>query len=361
MKRLKQGLALLLAAVMLLGMVPAGAAEEPENGIVIEAEDASPQFVGSWGNKDVKTTGDAECSGGKFCFVQKNSAPSGEYVEFTAEVPADGTYDIYVTTKDNKDRTGFQFSVNGEDVGNPVDLYLAGPDAAYREHKIGAAELKAGAFKLRATALEKSAAGLEESANRGGVFDFFRLVPAAAEKPDVDPEAPIFFEDFEGDACQFGLADGWSVVDNGSSKVLQGAKMAAAGLLNRTSDEFHLPETYTISYDFTMLQNAGRDGWSGGIVFEYNTDNDFYHFRFNKSDSVSNIQLMKWPDPNQHVLFQKDYPFQTGAGTSHNLCLVNEGGDGPLLCGRRAFSREHCHRHLRQGAGLAGLQRRDAV
>lgn len=344
LKPLKQGLALLLAAVMLLGMVPAGAAEEPENGIVIEAEDASPQFVGSWGNKDVKTTGDAECSGGKFCFVQKNSAPSGEYVEFTAEVPADGTYDIYVTTKDNKDRTGFQFSVNGEDVGNPVDLYLAGPDAAYREHKIGAAELKAGAFKLRATALEKSAAGLEESANRGGVFDFFRLVPAAAEKPDVDPEAPIFFEDFEGDACQFGLADGWSVVDNGSSKVLQGTKMAAAGLLNRTSDEFHLPETYTISYDFTMLQNAGRDGWSGGIVFEYNTDNDFYHFRFNKSDSVSNIQLMKWPDPNQHVLFQKDYPFQTGAGTSHNLCLVNEGGtarfyvDGELLAENIAIS-----------------------
>ena len=158
------------------------------------------------------------------------------------------------------------------------------------------------------------------------------MLPAAA----AETGQPIFQADFEGTDALFALDENWTVVETGDGHALQGRVTGNSGALT-LAENVQLPETYTITYDFTMVEAATANGWSGGVVFGYKDGSNFHHFRFNKSSAVSNVQVMQWPDPNNHVLAQVDYPFQTGEGTSHSLCLINEAGkarmyvDGQLL------------------------------
>lgn len=295
MKKTKRLLAALLTGALLLGMLPAGAAE-PE-GIMIEAESAAPTFGGSWTIHEAKGTADKECSGGKFYFVQKESTPADNWVEFTLEVPAAGSYDIYMTTKDNIDRTSFQFSVNDKNLGEPIDLYLpkseyVGQYGTYREHKLGTMELNAGSFQLKAVALEKSDAGIADSKNRGGVFDFFRLVPAEPS----EPVAAILYEsDFSTLPEELIGVQGWEQVELKEGYALKGISPESAGLLgDLTAASENLPEAYTVVVDMQLQPLLNSSGYSGGLTFLKTDDKNFYHHRINIGSSVSSTQLFQW-------------------------------------------------------------------
>lgn len=289
MKQLKRTLAALLTAALLLGMFPAGAANT--EGVVIEAESASPTTSGAWGLKETRSTVDAECSGGKFFFVQNPSTPESDWAEFTLTAPAAGTYDIYVTTKDNKDRSAFQFSLDGTNLGNPVDLFLSGATGVYREHKIGTADLGTGAFKLRATALAKSAVALAESATRGGAFDFFRIVPA--EEPEAG-ETVLYQTDFSTLPPELFGMEGWSLLPLKEGFALQGVSHASAGLLaSLPSASTDLPEAYTVVMDMQLQPLLNTNGYSGGLTFFQTDDSSFFHYRIDNGAS-STTQLFQW-------------------------------------------------------------------
>lgn len=291
MRQAKRTLAALLTAALLLGMIPAGAANG--EGVVIEAENASPTTSGAWGIKETRNTVDVECSGGKFFFVQTPASPESDWAEFTLTAPAAGTYDIYVTTKDNRDRTAFQFSLDGTALGSPVDLFRSGAEGVYREHKIGTASLGTVPFKLRAAALPKSPAGLAESLTRSGVFDFFRLVPAG--EPEPGPTV-LYQADFSTLPAELSGAEGWSLMPLKNGSALQGVSSASSQLLAAlpsTSGDF--PEAYTVVLDMQLESLPNTAGYSGGLTFFHIDDQNFYHYRIDNG-SKSTVQLRQWED-----------------------------------------------------------------
>ncbi|HWS42023.1 MAG TPA: Ig-like domain-containing protein [Pseudoflavonifractor sp.] len=291
MRQAKRTLAALLTVALLLGMLPAGAANG--DGAIIEAENASPTTSGAWGIKETRNTVDVECSGGKFFFVQTPASPESDWAEFTLTAPAAGTYDIYVTTKDNRDRTAFQFSLDGTALGSPVDLFRSGAEGVYREHKIGTASLGTVPFKLRATALPKSPAGLAESLTRSGVFDFFRLVPAG--EPEPGPTA-LYQADFSALPAELSGAEGWSLMPLKSGSALQGVSSASSQLLAALpSASGDLPDAYTVVLDMQLESLPNTAGYSGGLTFFHIDDQNFYHYRIDNG-SKSTVQLRQWED-----------------------------------------------------------------
>jgi|GEM_PF-735475 len=319
MKQAKRTLAALLTAALLLGMFPAGAANT--EGVVIEAESASPTTSGAWGLKETRSTVDAECSGGKFFFVQNPSTPESDWVEFTLTAPAAGTYDIYVTTKDNKDRSAFQFSLDGTNLGNPVDLFLSGATGVYREHKIGTAYLGTGAFKLRATALAKSAAGLAESAARGGAFDFFRIVPA--EEPEAG-ETVLYQTDFSTLPPELSSAEGWSLLPLKDGFALQGVSAQGAERLTALPMvSTDLPAAYSVVLDMQLQPLSGTGGYSGGLTFFQTNSSNFYHYRIDNG-TASTVQLRQWINGSSPSPFAST-PLEGAPDGAHRLRVTVDG------------------------------------
>lgn len=184
---------MLLAVLMVAGMLPLSvlAAEDT----VIQAENAAPNAGGNtaWTICESRTeSSDTNYNGAGYYFVQGGASCVGNWAEFTMTAPEAGEYDLYVTTKDNKDRGIFQFSIAGSNVGEPLDMYIpesqyTGTWGSYLEHKIGTVTLGTEAFTLRATLTGRNSGNT--GANYGAVFESFRLVPVQSQEPETpEPE-----------------------------------------------------------------------------------------------------------------------------------------------------------------------------
>lgn len=66
----------------------------------------------------------------------------GQRVEIVVDTPEAGAYELHLTTVDVASRGILQVSVDGEDVGEPVDMYAE--DLTFTEHEVGTVELEAG-------------------------------------------------------------------------------------------------------------------------------------------------------------------------------------------------------------------------
>lgn len=287
MRQAKRTLAALLTVALLLGMLPAGAANGEE--IIIEAENASPTVTGVWdGEFTVQKGSGSSAEHGSFTFVQTASA-AGQAIRFTLSVPERGSYELYVTTKDNPDRGIFQFSVNGTNVGEPVDLYNAAASGKFVEHKIGPAQLNAGANTVTATLAGKNSANT--NGRYGGAFDFFQLVPAG--EPEPGP-AVLYQADFSTLPAELSGAEGWSLMPLKSGSALQGVSSAGSGLLaTLPSASQNLPEAYTVVLDMQLTPLSGTGGYSGGLTLFHTDNNNFYHYRIDNGAS-STVQLRQW-------------------------------------------------------------------
>lgn len=66
---------------------------------------------------------DANCSGGKFNNPVLNAA--GDFVQYTVNIAAAGTYQVYAKNKNYNNRGIYKLQVNGVDCGSPVDQYTS--------------------------------------------------------------------------------------------------------------------------------------------------------------------------------------------------------------------------------------------
>ena len=141
-------ISLLLVLAMLTGLFPT-AALAAGGGTIYESESLTVTPRGNWGIAEARTTGDRDCSGGKFYFLQApgtNGSPWEDVKDngasFSLGEVAAGTYQVYIHTKDNTDRGIYQLSVGGTPLGGPLDMYV--PESSYTtdygsyvEHDLG--------------------------------------------------------------------------------------------------------------------------------------------------------------------------------------------------------------------------------
>ena len=155
--------------------------------VLVSTEDKSIYFetealnwtVSEGWTKATKAHGAGVENHGTFDYLYTYSI-DGQSVTYTLPVEKAGNYEIYSMSKDGTNRATFQFSLNGEEIGAPVDQYNAA--SGFVEHKVGVAVLKAGDNNLTITLCGKNAALSGSQLN--GTFDYFRLVPTG-EAPDT--------------------------------------------------------------------------------------------------------------------------------------------------------------------------------
>ena len=212
-------ISLLLVLAMLTGLFPT-AALAAGSGTIYEGESLAVTTTGTWDIAGSRTTGDAECSGGAFYFLQaSNYGMDPEGIEnnsaaFSLGDVAAGTYQVYVHTKDNADRGIYRLSANGTDLGT-LDMYQAKEDyvgeyGSYVEHDLGTLTHEGGELTITAalTGQNENATG-----KYGMVVDYFRLAKEGGEVDPPEPEDPgtihMSFdkESFTGEGIT--MSDGW--------------------------------------------------------------------------------------------------------------------------------------------------------
>ena len=203
MKKTQRWLCLLLVLCMLLSVLPvtAMAAETatPATGasMTIEAEICEQSTdKNSWsGGEYIKTKGTGENdTHGSFTFVQTTQMKSQSITFTLTGLEAGATYKLSVTTKDNKERAKFQFSVGGKNVGSEVDLYSAEKNGKFQSHELGSVTAaKDGTVALTATLTGRNARNTGEYF--GGAFDYFTLTKtssgAGGETGGETPTTPV--------------------------------------------------------------------------------------------------------------------------------------------------------------------------
>ena len=228
MKKTQRWLCLLLVLCMMVSVLPVTAAgAEALADVIIEAESCEQTTdKSSWtGGEYTKLKVANQAAGhGQFTFVQTMTM-NRQSVSFTL-APAAGTYEIYVTSKDNPDRAIFQFSLGGTNIGDPVDQYNANTSGVFVEHKIGTATFSGEAMQLTATLTGRNALN---TTRYGGTFDYFRLVPVSGGTQEPANQV-LYAENFDT-AMPDGLGDGWERVKLKNGYGLQGTSAAGAGLL----------------------------------------------------------------------------------------------------------------------------------
>lgn len=212
-------ISLMLVLAMLTALFPT-AALAAGSGTIYEGESLAVTTTGTWDIAGSRTTGDAECSGGAFYFLQaSNYGMDPEGIEnnsaaFSLGDVAAGTYQVYVHTKDNADRGIYRLSANGTDLGT-LDMYQAKEDyvgeyGSYVEHDLGTLTHEGGALTITAalTGQNENATG-----KYGMVVDYFRLAKEGGEVDPPEPEDPgtihMSFdkENFTGEGIT--MSDGW--------------------------------------------------------------------------------------------------------------------------------------------------------
>ena len=293
MKKTQRWLCLLLVLCMMVSVLPVTAAgAEALADVIIEAESCEQTTdKSSWtGGEYTKLKVANQAAGhGQFTFVQTRTM-NRQSVSFTL-APAAGTYEIYVTSKDNPDRAIFQFSLGGTSIGDPVDQYNANTSGVFVEHKIGTATFSGEAMQLTATLTGRNAAN---TTRYGGTFDYFRLVPVSGGTQEPANQV-LYAENFDT-AMPDGLGDGWERVKLKNGYVLQGTK-EGSGLLTELPMEGKLPEEYTIVADMALIRGLNGSGYSAGVTFQHTDGTHFYHFRLDHGVKTS-AQLLRWPDKN---------------------------------------------------------------
>ncbi|MFE5320851.1 S-layer homology domain-containing protein [Paenibacillus sp. NPDC056579] len=109
-------------------------------------------------------------------YVQLNGTTAiNDYVAFTLkDIPA-GTYKVLFGYKTNNNRATLQLSVDGENLGNPVDEYA--PTQSYPIQELGTVTIKADdSHEFKFTVTGKNAA----SSGQTATFSFIQLVPVDA-------------------------------------------------------------------------------------------------------------------------------------------------------------------------------------
>ena len=212
-------ISLMLVLAMLTALFPT-AALAAGSGTIYEGESLAVTTTGTWDIAGSRTTGDAECSGGAFYFLQaSNYGMDPEGIEnnsaaFSLGDVAAGTYQVYVHTKDNADRGIYRLSANGTDLGT-LDMYQAKEDyvgeyGSYVEHDLGTLTHEGGALTITAalTGQNENATG-----KYGMVVDYFRLAKEGGEVDPPETEDPgtihMSFdkESFTGEGIT--MSDGW--------------------------------------------------------------------------------------------------------------------------------------------------------
>jgi hypothetical protein len=98
----------------------------------------------------------------------------GAYLSFTLNITQPGTYDIKFGSKQYINRAIVQLSVNGTNVGAPIDEYSPNTAGVFQELHAGALTLTAaGNYTFKLTAVGKNAA----SNNYTVDTDYFKLTP----------------------------------------------------------------------------------------------------------------------------------------------------------------------------------------
>jgi len=98
----------------------------------------------------------------------------GAFLSFTVNIAQAGTYDIKFGSKQYLNRAIVQLSVNGSNVGAPIDEYDPNPKAKFAELDAGTLTFNAaGNYTFVLTAVGKNAA----SSNYTVDTDYFKLTP----------------------------------------------------------------------------------------------------------------------------------------------------------------------------------------
>lgn len=166
--------------------------EEMKEEIRLEFEDMEVQKEGGWDIFEERSSSDSDCSSGKFFFMQSYSMHKGLSGTFQFEAPA-GSFNLYVQTKDNQDRGIFQFSLNGAELGEPVDFWSE--EAGYERHDLGKVELNEGQNELN---LNLKGSRLENAKIFGLVLDSLLLIPSGKIPPPIISTVERVTPDMDG-------------------------------------------------------------------------------------------------------------------------------------------------------------------
>lgn len=308
MRHTKRLLSLVLVVLMLLGCLP-GAVFAADTGTKYEAEAMTVTPSGNWGIKEKRSTSDAACSGKYFYFLQGSNGQyemTWEQVKNNAaafdlgDVPA-GTYRVYLFTKDNVDRGIFQFSVGGQNLGAPLDMYLAKADytgeyGSYVEHDLGTVTHSGGTFTLDAKLTGQNDAA---TSRYGMVLDYVRLVE----------EAPVETK-LEGEDAAVTKAGSWSI-----SNPIRDDAPASGGkfYFNQDGDP---GDTLTFAWNETLTAGTYRVF----LITKDNKDRGIYQFTLGDQPIGT---------PEDFFVAETDYTASYGSYVEHDLGTVSFDG-GPL-------------------------------
>ncbi|TDF97467.1 PQQ-dependent sugar dehydrogenase, partial [Paenibacillus piri] len=127
------------------------------------------------------TANDAAASGGSYRQFGSTSAVN-DWIEYTVNVPAPGTYNVLFTYKTNNNRGIVQLFIDGTTQGNPVDEYFA--SQTYRTADLGNVTFTTGGDrKFRFVVTGKNAS----SSGTGITFDYIKLVEIPGGGPAPGP------------------------------------------------------------------------------------------------------------------------------------------------------------------------------
>jgi beta-glucosidase len=105
--------------------------------------------------------------------VKFEATAVGDFIEFAFELPQEGTYQMQLRYKSFPARGTFQASLNGKEIGRPVDMYAPGQSYSGEAH-FEELKLTAGKQLVRFTAVGKN----DKSGGFGGHFDLLKLTGA---------------------------------------------------------------------------------------------------------------------------------------------------------------------------------------
>lgn len=199
MKRFFQGkklTSLFLSVLIAMSFPLSGSAlGETAGEVKLECESMVP--VTSGGGAQYQVKNDAAYSGGAICLIQNSAGVTGHWMQAVAAVPAAGTYELYITTKDNPDRGIYTVTADGGATAvGTLDLYSANTAGEFREHYIGKYTFASttAAFTFKCTGNNAAGTG------KGGMAaDFMRLVPVPSAVSYEGESLPVAETDGSGD------------------------------------------------------------------------------------------------------------------------------------------------------------------
>lgn len=120
--------------------------------------------------------------------------PTGQWVEFTLDVPSQGIYEVIYGYKRNDARGIYQTYMDGIALGESIDHYVPTSQSGYSSSSLGSLELEAGKHTVKFEIVGKNP--LTTKNNLDFVLDYIKLVQLDDED-ETDTEAPVWPEGSE--------------------------------------------------------------------------------------------------------------------------------------------------------------------